>query len=33
LTGDRKHFGRYMNEPGKSDGIVVQTVADYLASL
>ena len=33
LTGDRKHFGRYMNEPGKSDGIIIQAVADYLASL
>lgn len=33
LTGDLKHFGPHMNRPGKSGGIVIQTVADYLASL
>ncbi len=33
LTGDLKHFGPHMNWPKKSRGIVIQTVADYLASL
>lgn len=33
LTGDLKHFGPHMNRPGKSSGIVIQTVADYLANL
>lgn len=33
LTGDLKHFGPHMNRPKKSSGIVIQTVADYLASL
>lgn len=33
LTGDRKHFGRYMNQPGKSGGVIIQAVADYLDSL
>jgi hypothetical protein len=33
LTGDLKHFGSHMNQPEKSGGIVIQTVADYSASL
>ncbi|MGH9334187.1 MAG: hypothetical protein ACRD21_10610 [Vicinamibacteria bacterium] len=33
LTGDRKDFGRFMNEPTKTAGIVIQTVADFLAGL
>ena len=33
LTGDLKHFGPRMNRPRKSGGIVIQTVADYLANL
>jgi uncharacterized protein len=32
LTGDLKHFGPHMNRPGDSGGIVIQTVADYLAN-
>jgi hypothetical protein len=32
LTGDRKDFGRFMNEPKKTAGIVIQTVADFLAA-
>lgn len=32
LTGDLKHFGAHMNQPGKSGGIVIQTVADYLTT-
>jgi predicted nucleic acid-binding protein len=32
LTGDRQHFGRYMNRPQATGGIVIQTVADYLAA-
>jgi len=33
LTGDLKHFGPYMNKPGKSGGLLIQTVADYIAGL
>jgi uncharacterized protein len=33
LTGDRKDFGPFMNDPKKSGGIVIQTVADFLAAL
>lgn len=33
LTGDLQHFGPHMNRPRKSGGIVIQTTADYLASL
>jgi uncharacterized protein len=33
LTGDLKHFGPAMNKPHFSDGIVIQTVAEFLASL
>jgi hypothetical protein len=33
LTGDLKHFGAAMNKPHLSNGIVIQTVADFLASL
>jgi predicted nucleic acid-binding protein len=33
LTGDLKHFGPHMNQPKKSNGILIQTVAEYLASL
>lgn len=33
LTGDLKHFGPHMNRAKRSGGIVIQTVADYLASL
>jgi predicted nucleic acid-binding protein len=33
LTGDIKDFGPYMNQPNKSNGIVIQTVADYLSEL
>ena len=31
LTGDRQHFGRHMNRPQATGGIVIQTVAEYLA--
>lgn len=31
LTGDLKHFGQHMNSPDKTGGILIQTVADYLA--
>ena len=33
LTGDLKHFGAIMNEPGKTYGMVVQTVAEFLQSV
>jgi predicted nucleic acid-binding protein len=33
LTGDRKDFGRFMNDPKKTSGIVIQTVADFLSKL
>jgi hypothetical protein len=32
LTGDLKHFGPHMNRPAKSAGVMIQTVADYLAT-
>lgn len=31
LTGDKQHFGRHMNRPRATGGIVIQTVAEYLA--
>ncbi len=31
LTGDRRHFGRHMNRPQATGGIIIQTVAEYLA--
>jgi len=33
LTGDRKHFGCYMNDADRTGGVVVQTVADFLDAL
>ena len=33
LTGDMKDFGPFMNKPKKTAGIVIQTVAEFLASL
>lgn len=33
LTGDLKHFGPHMNRPEAMTGLVIQTVADYLASV
>jgi hypothetical protein len=33
LTGDLKYFGLAMNKPLLSDGIVIQTVAEFLSSL
>jgi predicted nucleic acid-binding protein len=33
LTGDRKHFGRYMDAADQTGGVVVQTVADFLDAL
>ena len=33
LTGDLKHFGPIMNQPTKTRGVVVQTVAEFLQSL
>ena len=33
LTGDMKDFGPFMNKPKKSAGIVIQTVAEFLALL
>jgi uncharacterized protein len=33
LTGDLKDFGPHMNRPDKSVGILIQTVAEFLASL
>lgn len=29
LTGDKKHFVRYFNKPGKTLGVIVQTVREY----
>jgi uncharacterized protein len=33
LTGDRKHFGPFMNDPDATSGIIIQTVAEFLESL
>lgn len=33
LTGDLKHFGRYMNAPQQTGGMVIQTVANYLGEV
>ncbi len=30
LTGDMKDFGHHMNNPNKSEGILIQTVAEFL---
>ena len=30
LTGDLAHFGPYMNRPELVEGLVVQTVGDFL---
>jgi hypothetical protein len=32
LTGDMRHFGPHMNRPRTTGGIVIQTVAEYLAT-
>ena len=32
LTGDRTHFGPHMNRPELVDGLVIQTVSDFLGS-
>lgn len=33
LTGDLRDFGHHMNKPKHTEGILVQTVADFLNSL
>ncbi|HJX15437.1 MAG TPA: hypothetical protein VJ386_06855 [Candidatus Deferrimicrobiaceae bacterium] len=33
LTGDRRHFGPYMNKPKVTMGIVIQTVGDFLSDI
>ncbi|MDX2223021.1 MAG: hypothetical protein SFV21_09750 [Rhodospirillaceae bacterium] len=33
ITGDLRHFGALMNRPAATDGMVVQTVSDYLRGL
>ena len=33
LTGDIKDFGFLMNDPTKTDGLLIQTVSDFLAGL
>lgn len=30
LTGDRKDFGKHMNVPNQTSGIIIQTVAEFL---
>jgi len=30
LTGDRKHFGPFMNTPEVTSGVILQTVAEFL---
>lgn len=33
LTGDIRHFGAFMNRPSETFSIIVQTTAEFLASL
>jgi predicted nucleic acid-binding protein len=33
LTGDRRHFGPFMNRPKETMGIVVQSVGDFLMDI
>lgn len=33
LTGDIRHFGPFMNDPGRTCGIVIQRVAEFLNGL
>ena len=33
LTGDLRHFGPLMNRPDAAGGIIIQTVAEFLAAL
>jgi hypothetical protein len=33
LTGDLRDFGPFMNNPGQTRGIVIQTVAEFLKSI
>ena len=33
LTGDLKDFGRFMNVPKQTSGILIQTVAEFLSKL
>ena len=33
LTGDRRHFGPYMNKPKNTMGIIVQSVGDFLSDV
>jgi predicted nucleic acid-binding protein len=33
LTGDRRHFGPFMNRPTETLGMVVQTVGDFLSDI
>lgn len=33
LTGDIRDFGPFMNQPEKTQGIIIQTVAEFLAAL
>ena len=32
LTGDRLHFGPWMNRPAETGGVMIQTVGEFLAS-
>jgi predicted nucleic acid-binding protein len=33
LTGDRRHFGPFMNQPDMASSIIVQTATEFLAAL
>jgi predicted nucleic acid-binding protein len=33
LTGDLKHFGKYMNNPQKTGGVCILTASDFLGHL
>ena len=33
ITGDLQHFGKWMNKPKQTQGIVIQTIGDFLKTL
>jgi predicted nucleic acid-binding protein len=33
LTGDLRHFGPFMNQPDKTNSIIIQTASDFIAEL
>ncbi len=33
VTGDKRDFGKFMNKPGETFGIIIQTPTDFLKEL